>query len=151
MKKIVFGLCIMALFIVMVAGCGKSKPQDDATKGKLKGNVSTLVNVFGTEELIITKINKARVTVVEAGLYDDTDSSGNYFIPGITPGSYTVVANYAPGTNLPDYFWYSGGYELNGEDEVRDYGGEDPNVISVSNVTITAGVTTTLDFILYGY
>ena len=145
MKKTIFGLCVLIVFLLLAAGCGK---KESLNKGRLRGNVSTMVP---GETDIITKINKARVTVVEAGLFDDTDDSGSYFISGITPGSYTVEADYTPGM-MPDGFGaWAGGCELNGETEDCDWDWEDPNVIAVSNVTITAGVTTTLDFILFGY
>ena len=99
---------------------------------------------------IITKINKARVKIDGTGLFDDTDDSGNYFIPGITPGSYTVIADYTNGTNLPNVAYYSGNSKLDGEDKDNDWDWNS-TVISVRYVTITAGVTTTLDFILFGY
>jgi 2',3'-cyclic-nucleotide 2'-phosphodiesterase (5'-nucleotidase family) len=149
MKKwlIILSILMVALSLLL-AGCSTDSGGPTGT-GVLKGNVS----YYDLIQTITTNANFASVSMTGTGLPSrstHSDNSGNYLISNIVPGSYTVVADYSSVTNpisFPVLTWKF--YEINNATQTQDTSATD--TISVSNVTITDGTTTNLDFQLQGY
>ncbi len=104
------GLVFLLLAVlVLAAGCfgnqddGNLQSQltyDPFNSGVIKIGSGTLAgfvvtdanNRFGSSSLALAPLAKARVTIVETGLFTYTDNAGYYEFLGMAPGDYTVTA-----------------------------------------------------------
>ena len=84
---------VLGIALVLVVGCLPDAPHDNPrdplnpdARGGLTGTVKGVTNIT---------LSGARVEVLGSGLVGIVDTSGMYFIDGILPGDYSVVASIA--------------------------------------------------------